>query len=81
MHCIVFSVVPGLYPPTASSISSPPTSLATTPNVSKHCSVSCAGHDPLELGTTGAGGRQGQGAALSGGYSFGPQCSGPRKLR
>ena len=80
MHSGVFSVVPGLCPPTASSISSPPASLATAPNVSKHGSVSVQDMSPWSWGTTGAGGRQGQGAALGGGHSFGPQCSGPRKL-
>ena len=43
--------------------------------------MSCAGHDPLELRTTGAGsGRQGQGAVLGDGYSSGSPCSDPRKL-
>jgi len=46
VHSGVFSVVPGLCPPTASSISSPPASLATTPNVSKHGSVSVQDMSP-----------------------------------
>ena len=56
------------------------TPLATTPNVSKLCSMSCGGPGPLELRAAGAGGRQGQGAVLGDGYSFRSQDSDPNKL-
>ena len=79
VHCRAFSILPGLSPLCTSSISPLPP-LATTPNVSKLCSMSCGGPGPLELRAAGAGGRQGQGAVLGDGYSFRSQDSDPNKL-